>query len=304
MFKRILVPLDGSELAERILPYVSALAKSLESELLLLTVSDTGESQIDAQQKAHLERLAQATGAPLIEYQRKVVERLQATGLQVRSKVTVGEAAEQILAVAAQEHAELIAMSTHGRSGLRRLQYGSITDKVLHATTVPLLLFRAKEQQVPLPSFAKLLVPLDGSELAEHALSFAEELAKCFRSSISLLRVVPIPHPAYFGPEAGAYLMDLDDQLEQVAKDYLARQSQALRLRGLTTDATTLRGMAAERVMEFASENSIDLIVMCSHGRSGVARWVYGSVADKVLRETGIPVLVIRPKAPNIREGS
>lgn len=144
--------------------------------------------------------------------------------------------------------------------------------------------------------YKKILVPLDGSELAEKALSHARELAKAGNSQIILLEVIDTtniyPVPGVAGPIVGVPMYYED--IAQQEKQYLEKQAEPLRAEGIDTDTVVEEGSPASEVCDFAERTGVDIIVMSTHGRSGINRWVYGSVADRVLRGARVPVLLVR----------
>ncbi|HMK76373.1 MAG TPA: universal stress protein [Thermodesulfobacteriota bacterium] len=143
--------------------------------------------------------------------------------------------------------------------------------------------------------YKKILVPLDGSELAKMALDQAEKLAKTFDSEIILFQVVPFM-PIYGSPELVTPLI-VDEKQKEAAERYLANLSEELKKRGLRVAATVRTGQqVAVEIIDFAKEVGADLIIMCTHGRSGISRWVMGSVALKVLTRAETPILLIRSK--------
>jgi len=143
--------------------------------------------------------------------------------------------------------------------------------------------------------YKKILVPLDGSELAKMALDQAEKLAKTFDAEIILFQVVPFI-PIYGSPELVTPLI-VDEKQKEAAERYLADLSEELKKRGLRVAATVRTGQqVAVEIIDFAKEVGADLIIMCTHGRSGISRWVMGSVALKVLTRAETPILLIRSK--------
>jgi nucleotide-binding universal stress UspA family protein len=143
--------------------------------------------------------------------------------------------------------------------------------------------------------YKKILVPLDGSELAKKALDQAEKLAKTFDAEIVLLQVVPFM-PIYGSPELVTPLI-VDEKQKESAERYLRNLAEELKKRDLkvTTMVRTGQQVAVE-IIDFAKESGVDLIVMCTHGRSGITRWVLGSVAHKVLTRAETPILLIHLK--------
>jgi nucleotide-binding universal stress UspA family protein len=201
--------------------------------------------------------------------------------------------------VAEQQPGTLIAMSTHGRSGLARWALGSVTDKVLHATSNPMLIVRSQDpenfsQDVNLTS---LLVPLDGSALAERVLPLAAILAKALGLRVTLLRATPSIGDYYqyadSAPPAG--VEDLAREVDEEAATYLDDTARRLRLEGVReAEQSLVHGSPEIAVTDYVREVPHCLVAMTTHGRSGIGRWVLGSVADRVIRSSGAPVLVMR----------
>ncbi len=143
--------------------------------------------------------------------------------------------------------------------------------------------------------YKKILVPLDGSELAQRAIVEAQELAKVFDSEITLFEVVPFM-PIYGSPELVTPLI-VDEKQKESVEEYLANVAAGLREKGLKVKSVVKTGQqVALEIIDFAKENGVGLIVMCTHGRSGITRWVLGSVTLKVLTRAEQPVLLIRAK--------
>jgi len=143
--------------------------------------------------------------------------------------------------------------------------------------------------------YKKILVPLDGSELAKKALDEAEKLANCFGAEIVLFEVVPFM-PIYGSPELVTPLI-VDEKQKEAAEKYLVNLSEELKKKGFKATAVVRTGQqVAVEIIDFAKESGVNLIVMCTHGRSGISRWVLGSVALKVLTRAETPILLIRSK--------
>jgi len=187
-------------------------------------------------------------------------------------------------------------MATHGRSGINRWLLGSVAEKVIRGSSNPLLLVRADDdQQGTDAALHSIIVPLDGSALAESVLPMVVQVAKVFDADLLLLRAFELPASAYYGREN--YLpnyQELTDQFCAEAQHYLDAQVAALKAQGLSRVSSLLReGVGAEEIIRCARERPRSLIAMCTHGRSGVKRWVLGSVTEKVVRHSGDPVLVV-----------
>jgi nucleotide-binding universal stress UspA family protein len=191
-------------------------------------------------------------------------------------------------------------MATHGRSGLNRFLLGSIAEKVLRATANPLLLVKAVEpiatdDEAPLTS---IVVPLDGSDLAERVLPMVEELAKKLDLEVVLMRAFAIPYGAYSTGDGFYDPVNLEAFLARLRKetfDYLERKTAHLKRNGLAKVSFVAKeGLSADEIIKFARETPANLVAMSTHGRSGVKRWVLGSVTETVVRHSGDPVLVLR----------
>jgi nucleotide-binding universal stress UspA family protein len=297
MIRRILVPLDGSTVAASILPFVAATARLTGAAVTLLRVLPATAADLD-------ERLAREDLAT-------AAARLADHGLTAAAQVARGQPAEQI-ARFGHDH-DVIAMATHGRSGVGRLVRGSVADAVLRATRVPVLLVRSAEGPVHVPGPPRrIVVPLDGSALAEQALPMAADLA---RRSGATIRLVTSVHWAsqVFGADPGLLDADALDQTaladphaqeyvaataHEAARDYLEQLQGQLRRDGLTVDTAIRFDEPASAILGQATDAASDLIVMTTHGRSGLHRWLLGSVAEHVLRAATGPVLVVRATAP------
>jgi len=295
------VPLDGSALAQAILPYVMVVAKGFNSRVILFHVAETALDHQAPEQKAHADETTERI-RPLAEnYLAGVADELRAEGIDVETKVVGGRAVAQIVEHAEREDVGLIAMSTHGRSGLARLVMGSGIDKILSACEQPVLLVRPRDEGASGEAagrLSKIIVPLDGSDAAEEALPFVEELSKALGLEVILIQVIGVETTVHFGPMAPdgwPVPTDVLQRLDVVASGYLKGLATDLKARGLTVQWEVLRGSPGSRIVEFAKETAYSLVVMTSHGRSGFRRWVMGSVADEVVRHTGEPVLVTRP---------
>jgi len=293
MLKTILVPLDGSELAEQVIPFARELAQRSGAELLLLTsiqpvgIWDATATAINWERE---ERLAQ-------EYLDAQKERLQGAGVKVRTRCEHGDAAANIIGTAEAEAVSLIAISTHGRSGISRWLFGSVADRVVQAAHVPLLMIRPDPKAPPPPPvFEKILVPLDGSNVAASVIPFVEEIARLFGASLVLYHAVP-PVSAYPGFETvnpqldSRVLQDLQDQ----ARELLSAAARDIQGRGLQATVAVSIDLAVDGILNAARETGADLIAIGTHGRSGLGRIVMGSVANAVMRRATIPCLLVHP---------
>ena len=301
MFEKILVPLDGSPLAQAILPYVMAVAKGFHSRVILFHVVETDLDHEAPEQKAHADATVERIQPMAENYLAGVAVHLRKAGIDVETRVVRGRSAAQIVEQAEQENVGLIAMSTHGRSGLVRWVIGSEVDKILNGCEQPVLLVRPRGEGTGGKAegrLSKVIVPLDGSHDAEAALPLAEELSKALGLGVILIQVIGIETTVHFapiGPDSWPVPSDILQRLDVVASGYLTGLAKQLKDRGLTVQWEVLRGAAGPGIVEFSKETPDSLVVMTTHGRSGFRRWVMGSVADAVVRHTGEPVLVMRP---------
>jgi nucleotide-binding universal stress UspA family protein len=290
MFQKVLVPLDGSELAEGILPYVSQLARGLNIPVLVMSVvsPDTLEALSQESEKVKLKTE---------NYLQEVAKRLVKEGAQAESMFSFGRPAERIVQVAERQGCNLIAMSTHSENHLGRGVLGSVTDKVIHSSHIPTLTIhpqeakKYREQEV---NISKVIVPLDGSSLAETALPYAEDLAQKLSLELTLVRVITVSG-LYSASMAEAYIgsVDLEAAAEAGAIEYLEGITKKLRVEGLEVQAKPLRGVPAHSIVEQARNTPQSIVILTTHGRSALARWLMGSVTEAVLRTSEGPVLVI-----------
>lgn len=292
MYRTILVPLDGSAFGERALLMATGLARAMNAQLILMCAAsattfpgtDPTEAQVQAVAEAQAYLLALATG-------------LSGQGLKIDVAVPYGTAAESILLEVDLRHVDLLVMCTHGRSGVGRWVYGSVAEEVLARSPVPVLLVRHSGEAAtlgPEPEQASLLVTLDGSAFAETALPHAVTLARTFGSSILLLRTVEESMPARRYPSM-TIIQEAAEEERRAAKSYLDGVAERLRQEGVPVHTMVLKGWAADVIAYRGAALGPRLIVMATHGRTGAARWLLGSVAQEVIRRSPLPVLLVRP---------
>jgi nucleotide-binding universal stress UspA family protein len=286
MFDKILVPLDGSPLAEQALAFAMPLARSVTGQIVLVRALDKWAIHGSQDERAIHE--ADATAATSL-----VQSHVAAQGVPASSIVRAGAASAVIEAVCAEENVSLIAMSTHGHGGLHRLAYGSVADQVVRLSSRPLLLIPAHASAEWSPGREPLLVPLDGSPVAELALNPANELANALQCGITLLQVVE--PPAVLTSDDAGYnpLVDLDAWADE-AKAYVNGVAQRERDGRISVTAKAVIGYAAPTITADASAGSASAIVMVTHGRTGLAGTVLGSVTLGVAHRATVPVLIVR----------
>jgi nucleotide-binding universal stress UspA family protein len=292
-----MVGLDGSPLAEAILAYVSTLAKGLGAEVTLLHVVHLSQDMQRDEPSRLLQPAIQQAETQAQDYLNRVAQRLTDSGIKVRSRVAVGDTATEIVRAAQQEGMDLIALATHGRSGLKRWVYGSVADKVLHTTQTPLLLIRPLDgQRAVAPELTQIVVPLDGSPLAEAALPLAETLAANANVPLILLRVVEVLALDFADPIGMSYASypQILDSLQAATEEYLTQRAASVRGTGVSVHTEAPVGLPADKIVGYAHEHPGSLVVMTTHGRTGFAGFVLGSVARRVVLLGNTPTLIVR----------
>lgn len=295
MFRHMLVPLDGSRLAEAVLPVTATLALALDAQVTLLHVVEPGAPPT-VHGDVHLTQAGEADG-----YLRGVAEAMAARG--VRAAVAVGQGADVagvIASRAAVLGTDLIVLCTHGRGGVRALLFGRVAEQVLARGTVPVLLMAptaVRREQVW--TVRRLLVPLDGSAMAEAALPAATALARALAAEVALVMVVPTvatiaddrATAARLMPTAGAALLDVE---AEQAVTYLQGVKARLEQEGVRVAMAVERGEPVRVLLDRLAGPDVDLLVMATHGRSGVSAVWAGSVASRLVARSPRPVLLIR----------
>ena len=311
MKKQILVPLDGSALSERAIPHAVAHAHAMCRSLILVRAApppvtegaiawsappsvatwETWQTEIDVAQN----------------YLWAAARRLEAEGLGIETAVLETEPAQGIINYA-ETHPEvaMIAMSTHGRSGLNRWVFGSVAERVIHAAPVPTLIVRAHgevsthghgpdEEVHAQAQYRTIVVPLDGSEFAAQALNPANTVAGVLGATLVLVCAAP-ERPIYLGG-VGMPPVEIEWQDEAAhMQAYLAEKAAELKAEGLKVETQVVYGPPAQTILDVCHNVGADLVVMATHGRSGFQRLWLGSVALKVLHSATQPLLLIRSK--------
>ena len=295
MYKRILVPLDGSPMGDRVLPYVRNLGKKLDAKVELFRVFDPEPEFFypepfefqdrHAASKHYREEVMTSMGVAKTHLEAAGVaatavlhgpEKEETGGEEVGH--TSGSAAEHIVLEAEKDPDTLIVMSTHGRSGVSRWVMGSVTDKVLHAVKTPLMIIRTEDNDAVLDgSIGHIIVPLDGSPLAEKILPHAVALAKAMEAKLCLLRVTS------------------DGDIDAYEHHAMERLAERIRGQGVrSVEGVVLHGDPSTAIVGLTHEYPDAVVAMTTHGRSGMGRWLMGSVADRVVRHAAGPVMVLR----------
>jgi len=285
MYKRILVPLDGSDLSESALPYARQLANAFKASVNLIYAvpTDIGE-EIPAQITNEATQEAE-------EYLKRIADSLP-TDLRPGYRVKKGHPAEVIVDEAACQQETLVVMATRGHSGLKRWMLGSVAYKVVQAAETPVLLIPAgaKGPAGGPVEFRRAIVPLDGSTLAEHVLPPVMKLCAALEMELILVRVY---NPLF--PGSSIRMHDISKIVHDAAEIYIKGKASELRnICEKEVKYKVLRGSPASQITDFALETPDSMTAMCTHGRHGPGRWLLGSVTDAVIHCAEEPVLVIR----------
>lgn len=303
MFKRILIPLDTSPLAEKSLTDLSRFVDPAQTEVVLLCVVEIMRYTAMAYDYQYAPLLIDDVTKSYETYLQTMEQWLHDHGYVGITKIVEGDAATQILAVAQETNADLIAMTTHGRSGVARVTMGSVAERVIQHAILPVLLVR-EQTMMPHGKIERILVPLDGSAFAEQALGQAQTLAQSTGAELHLLEVVaPItpPYSLAYTPNYTAFAPD-DKAIFTNAETALQTVGSAVQAAGITCTTTVLRGDPASVIGEVVNESQIDVVVISTHGRTGFTRWMYGSVANQVMHSVNCPVLVLHGVQPTTAE--
>lgn len=296
-YEKILVPLDGSELAEVALPYAEQLAGKLGSEIILLHVSGSTERSYDQlPDMYYIKKKVEATWYGAQTYPLKSAE----TEVKVESEIVVGNPAEAIVEYVDKKDIALIIMATHGRTGIRRWALGSVADKVVRAINRPVMLIRARDAHTAVCErgmLTKILVPLDGSAESEAVIPYVRELGSKLKAEIVLFESVPRIDHVYGAEMTVARVPYTDEEMEPLkaeAEVYLERVGNLLKDSGITLGTEVTIGDAAEEIIKLSDKIPVDMVAMSTHGRSGISRWSLGSVAIKVLHAGNTPLLLVK----------
>ena len=340
MFKRIIVPLDGSNKAERAIPVATRIARASKGSIIFLQVV-TVPLEIGSQViplSGYSSTTLDNDINTATNYLAAIARRDELDGIGLKMKVLTGTAAQKIQDVVEEEQADLVVMCSHGDTGIKRFMIGSVAQKVARHSTVPVFVLR-QDGSMPLSSYPDHLHPiravmavvaLDGSALAEAALmpaaSLVMALAAPARGSLQLTRVVKLPVKVSESGEQGDHSypdslnLHAKDEAIREAKTYLGNLVDYLRQGPLKDADLTLTWSVALgkdvaktliKVAETGEDTEGsdvfgggDLMVLATHGRGGPERWMLGSVTEHILGSTRLPVLIVRPKEQHAQTSS
>ena len=282
MFDNILVPTDGSECAEAAVGYAEDLATRTDARIHVLCVADSRTLEHAPQHDRFKEERT--------EIAEQTCNELSESGVSTEQAVRTDIPHKAIREYATEEDIDLIVMGTHGRTGVERFLLGSVTEKVVRLSDVPVLTVTAREDGEVTYPYSDILVPTDGSKGAEAAIPPAVEIATTYDARIHPLSVVDTMG---MGVElsTGEILKALENSA-QSAVDTV--EEQATQASVSTVETAIEHGTPSRRIRSYIDDHDIDLVVMGTHGRSGIERYLLGSVAEKIVRTSTAPVLTVR----------
>jgi nucleotide-binding universal stress UspA family protein len=287
MWKKILVPLDGSDLAEMALPYAQELANAFNSELVLLYVSEPSDEE-----HLHMHQL----------YLKELTDQMKKRVKRLSPVVMEGKTVEEIVKYTEKNDIRLIVMATHESSGIIPWAKEGVASKVIDAVGVPLLLIKEtkrRRQTKEKHLISRILLPLDGSEAGEAAITRVKELRSRLEAEVVLLEVVPegrhlrtvggLDYILYPESEIETFKTEAKEYLDKVYK----RMQRGKKAKGELSVAIRT-GEVAKEILDYAKKKRVNLIALSSHGHSGMTKWVFGSTTQKVIEDSPIPVLVVK----------
>lgn len=282
MFDRILFPTDGGDGADAAFDHVLDLAADHDATVHVLNVADTTHDSVTRVGRTVVDVL-EREGEDVVE---AAADRAADRGVETVTAVLQGGVAETIVAYAADHEADLIAMPTRGRTGLDRLLLGSTTERVVRRSTVPVLSLRPDGEPARYP-YRNVLVPTDGSDRAAEALDRAVALASRSGATLHLLSVVDVG-------SVGAEAYSGTDALLSAAEETVAEAAAVAEAAGVeTVERAEVGSSAARGIRSYLADGDVDLVVMGTRGRTGVERYLLGSVAERTVRTSPVPVLTV-----------
>ena len=301
MFDRILSPLDGSSVAECVLPHLSAFARAFNSNILVLRVLDKNQSLENTRLFDLVNWQINKTSAKM--YVDKVSDRLKETGLKVESDVLEGSVAEIVIDVSRERGINLIVLSSHGKSGTSQWGVSNVTQKIIFRATTSVLVIRASEPpdcEIAGLRYENILVPLDGSKRAELVLPMAVQLARYHKSKIHIANVVKppeMPRQLPLTQEEKELAEKINNKNREEAIRYLEQIKQQSPWEGVEVQThLVLNENAAIALHELTGQEKIDLVTLSAHGYSGNTSWPYGSLVNNFILYSKLPLLIVQDK--------
>ena len=290
--KRILVPLDGSELSEKVLTQIETLVKQANSEVILLRVVPF----LWPSEFIHVREMGDKMDKEASDYLFSIENKLGEKGIKGEVYVHEGSVPEVICDVARDKGVDLIAMSTHGRGMVKRWALGSVADKVIQTSSVPVLLCPIMENEVTSSHYENVLVPVDGSAFSENIFPQVRYIVELFNAKVWFLYVIDTHLMESFTVLKNSILEREEEFIENIRNYFSALEKRLKEAKATNYEIVIKKGDPAGTICDFVKEKEIDLITMSTHGRGGITRWALGSVADKVVQSSSRPVLIIRAR--------
>jgi nucleotide-binding universal stress UspA family protein len=302
MFNSILVPLDGSQLAECVLPHAAAFARAFDAEITLLRILEKNQTGVTAQLFDLLNWQIQKTKASL--YLEEIEGRLKESNIRVRSVILEGLVAEGINEYAQNQGIKLIILSSHGRHGLTQWGISSITQKIILSAPTSVFIVRAHQQNISsvelsaIPLYQHILVPLDGSQRAEHVLPIITQLAHVHKPKIHLVHVVHPPEMARQMPPASEDI-DLSNRVVARNREEAGHYLEQVKSRSYLDDITVQPHLVtsdhtAAALYQLVEQEHIDIVILNAHGYSGKHQWPYGSVVNNFILYGKVSLLIVQ----------
>jgi nucleotide-binding universal stress UspA family protein len=286
MYDDILVPVTAESNETRVLYHVGELVTAIDADVTLLAVADTTRESVTVVDGDVVDAL-ESEGRQALDDAADVLESL---GLDPQTEVVQGAPAETIVDYADRYEYDLVAMATHARTGLRRYLLGSVTEKVVRLSPVPVLTARANEEEELTFPYERILAPVDGSEPSDRASEHAVSLANALDASLDVISVVDT---SGLGPDVRAQLVS--EQGRSMAQDAVRSVAENAKDRGVTDVRTEVaEGRPANTVAEYVADHAVDAVVLGTTGRTGLDRVLLGSVAEETVRTAPVPVLTVR----------
>jgi nucleotide-binding universal stress UspA family protein len=295
MYKKMLVLLDGSKLAEIVFTYAQELSARLSITLELLHVCSPQEAEQLPMRQAYMEHMAEILQSKAAKISSKIGGTTQGKSIEAQGKVVVGHPAEEILNYADKNNIDLIMLSTHGRSGIRMWDLGNVAHKVIHAAKVPIWLVPSElREEIIWDKLPKrtMVIPLDGSKLSADVIPHAINIAKQRGAPSEIVLIYVEPTELVHTREE----MKLVEAKSLSIKKYLDDQAQQFSKEGIPAQSKILMGDPASEIIDFVKGNPAQLIAMTTHGRVGINRMIFGSVAENIIHLVKkTPIFLVKP---------
>lgn len=302
MFDTILVPLDGSQLADCVLPHVVAIARPFDAEVTLLRMLEKAQAGTSVQLFDLVNWQISKTRATL--YLEKIKARIQAEKTRAQTTVLEGLVADGITEYAHSHGMKLIVLSSHGRNGLTQWGISSVTQKIIMSAQTSLLIVRAHQDGIPSdelserPLYQRILVPLDGSQRAENVLPILTQLAQFHGSRIHLVQIIQTPEMARQMPPTRE---DIDLSTRIIARNreeagrYLEQLKSRSYLEGIPVQIHLITSdNSAVALHQLVDQENIDMVALSAHGYAGIHQWPYGSMVNNFILYSKVPLLIVQ----------